>query len=70
MDESEIYFENSSSYLADLIRVRECLTKSKGLLAKLDELLSEELDLALMGAKKAKSEILKDTKLNVVKPIK
>ena len=59
------------------MRFLECLIKSRvhlkncsKLSDKLDELIHAELDLAIMGAEKAKSEILKKNKDDVVRPIK
>lgn len=72
------------SYLESLIRCQELvihriisnkidwsdwvLNRDDELLTKLHELIMDELDLALLGTSKAKSEILKTTKDNV-KPI-
>ncbi len=71
-DDISMYLDKSdpSSYIESLVRCRALLSNSPTLLAKLDEVVSEELDLALMGAKKAKSEILKKSKDNILKPIK
>ena len=70
MDDSEMYFASSSGYLEGLIKSRAYLIDSPDLASKLNEVISEELDLALLGAKKAKSEILKRNKENTVRPIK
>ena len=58
----------SGNFLQSLIECRSLLTGSP-LLEKLDEVIAVELELALMGAKKAKSAILKEDKDNV-RPIK
>lgn len=76
----------SVNYLESLIRSQEYIlsrlrgpvdTRTEGLkkndndeLSKLHEVIMAELDLALLGAEKAKSEILKDNAKNNVKPIK
>lgn len=69
-DEIEVYMDNSqsSSYLESLARTRRLLADT-GLIERLDEVISLEIELALMGAQKAKSEILKQTK-DTVRPIK
>ena len=72
-DEMEMYFENSTSgtsFLESLIKCRSKLLDSSALAVKLDSLIDEELDLALMGAQKAKSEILKNKAKDNLRPIK
>lgn len=71
MDEEMLMFVNndSMSYLESLMRGRVHL-KDTPLLSKLDVVIEAELELALMGAEKAKSEILKANKNNAVRPIK
>jgi hypothetical protein len=59
-----------SNYLAELIGSRQHLSDSSKLLSLLDEVIEAEIELALMGAKKAKSEVIKNSKDNVVRPIK
>lgn len=79
----EVYFEGGAggcvNYLESLIRSKHRLTIEKpvfltgqenAILLKLDEVILAELDLALLGAEKAKSEILKANKDNTVRPIK
>lgn len=75
-DEIEMYLESdsSSSYIESLIKALEKLTKiykfDAPMVNKLLRLIDAELDLALMGAEKAKSEILKADKTATVRPIK
>jgi hypothetical protein len=68
-EDIEVYVsrDGSSCYLESLARTRQYL-KDTDLLAKLDKVISLEIDLAEMGAEKAKSEINKKGKNNV-KPI-
>ena len=76
-EDIEVYLDQTSegsSYLESLIKSRQFLIQSGGdgsnaLLNKLDLVINAELDLALMGAEKAKSEIVKATKDNI-RPIK
>ncbi len=69
-DDTDVFFENSTAcYLESLIRCRQHVKDSVHLSSKLDEVINLELDLAVMGAEKAKSEILKRTK-DTVRPIK
>lgn len=71
-EDIEVFFDKSdgSSYIESLSKSRQYL-KDSPLLAKLDEVILLELELAKMGAEKAKSEILKAAaKDNVVRPIK
>ncbi len=68
-DDIEMSFEASGCFLESLMRSRRYV--SDALLSKLDEVILIELELALMGASKAKSEILKQNKPNTtVRPIK
>ena len=71
-DDVEVFFEPSESgcVLESLIRSRVELVDCPELLSKLDEVIGAELDLALMGAEKAKSVILKANTENKVRPIK
>jgi hypothetical protein len=71
MDEIDVYLEpqGSSSYVESLIKSRQWLKDMPLLLEQLDKVISLELELAVLGAEKAKSEILKATKDNI-KPIK
>lgn len=62
------YIDDSGGYLESLIKSRKHVGDK--LLVKLDELIEAELDLAIMGAAKAKSEILKKNKDNTLVPIK
>lgn len=70
-DETEMFFEKSegSCYLESLARTRQYL-KDTDFLKKLDEVILLEIDLAKMGAEKAKSEIMKMTNKDNVRPIK
>ncbi len=61
------FFTSSSNYLESLIKARSHLKDSPSLLKKLDEIVDVELDVALLGAKKARGEVLKEhAKDNVV----
>lgn len=60
---------DSHSFLESLARARKLL-EGTDMVAKLDEVLTAEIELALMGAEKAKSEILKKDKDNKIRPIK
>ena len=70
-EDIDIYFDksDSTSFIESLGKTRQYL-KDSVLLKKLDLVLEAELDLALLGAEKAKSEILKLDKENKVRPIK
>lgn len=72
MESESIYFEpvEPTNYLESLMCARQHLTKKSALLAKLDNLIDLELELAIMGAEKAKSEALKEKAKDNVKPIK
>ena len=59
-DEFTDFMVDNSNYLESLIRSRKHVETSP-LLAKLDEVIELEIDLALLGAQKALSEILKET---------
>ena len=74
-DDIDVFLDNGSigtTYLESLISTRINLESCPHLLAKLDKVIEAELDLALMGAEKAKSEILKAASKNKdnLKPIK
>ena len=70
-EDIEVYLDDSGSYLEALIKSRKHLKESEALLQKLDQLITLELDLGVMAAEKAKSEILKkQDKDNIVRPIK
>lgn len=64
-DETSMLFTGSECFLESLARTRQILLENPILLAKIDEVLLEELELALMGSKKAKSELLKGDKDNI-----
>lgn len=69
-DDIEMYLANDSSgYLESLIKSRQYLKDDVFLLERLNKVIEVELDLAMLGANKAKSEILKKDKPNV-RPIK
>lgn len=68
-DDIDVFFEQSGCLLEALIKSRHWL-KDSTLISKLDELIDLELDLAIMGANKAKSELLKANKESTVRPIK
>lgn len=69
-DEISMYVnQDTGSYVESLIRSRSHLSNAPSLLHKLDQVISAELDLALLAAEKAKSEILKQSN-NTVRPIK
>ena len=68
-DDFDVYFDKTGCYVESLLRSRQYLKNCPSLLYKLDEVIQAEIELALMGAKKAISEILKDSKDNV-RPIK
>ncbi len=71
-DDVDVYLDSSNGgcYLESLINTRINLEDCPRLLKKLDELIEAEIDLAIMGAEKAKSEILKASKEATVRPIK
>lgn len=60
--EEEFVFATGQGYLEGLIRSRSSLNDAPKLLKKLDEVISLEIELALMGAEKAKSEAIKYNK--------
>lgn len=70
-DEIEVFFDKSEGacYLESLVRSRQHL-KGSPLLAKLDGVIELEIELAGMGAQKAKSEILKSASKDNLRPIK
>jgi hypothetical protein len=57
---------NGGCYIESLMRSRRHLIDSPKLLEALDTVIEAELELALMGADKARSEILKLNKDNIV----
>ena len=72
-DTMEMYLDGSNGgcYLESLIKCRINLVENTKLLKKLDILIEAEMELALLGTEKAKSEILKkQCKDNIVRPIK
>ncbi len=68
-EDIEMFLDESGCYLESLIKSRKHLLPTH-LLNKLDLLIEAELDLAIMGAKKAKSEILKTNPKDNLRPIK
>lgn len=66
--ETEIDY-HAEGYVESLARTRQYLVGSP-LLGKLDEVIAAEIELAMMGAEKAKSNALKANKENNVTPIK
>lgn len=70
MEEEIVGIVDPGCYLESLVKNRFFLVgmEAKELIVKLDEVINAELDLALMAAQKAKSELLKKGKDNV-KPI-
>ena len=56
-EETEVIFD-TACYLESLVRMREPLKGTK-LLNKLDLVIDAELDIALIGADKAKSKLVK-----------
>lgn len=74
-DDIEEFVSDSGCYIESLIKSRVQLDKlpivhSVNMIEKIEELIMLEIGLAIMGANKAKSEILKKNKDDVVKPIK
>ena len=70
-DDVEIILGETGSeacYIESLARTRFYLPGN--LLEKLDAVIEAELELALLGAEKAKSDILKDNAKNNVTPLK
>ena len=59
-DDKAEFFTDSSNYLESLVKCRALIKDSPTLATKLDDILSLELDLAMAGAEKAMSEIVKD----------
>lgn len=74
-EDIEVYLDNSdsTSYIESLAKTRAHLNNiykvDCSIMTKLDALLEAEIELAILGAEKAKSEILKAAK-NKVRPIK
>ena len=58
-EDIEVYLDEGGCLLESLIKSRRHLTGTKEILTKLDLVIEAELDLALMAAQKAKSEVLK-----------
>ena len=63
----ETMFFSTGNYIQSLIEVRHKLIGAPDLLKKLDEVIMLELELAALGAKKAKSEV---TSKDNIRPIK
>lgn len=59
-DDLAEYFTTSSTYLESLVRCRHILKDSPELLAKISAVVSLEIDLAMHGAEKAMSEIVRE----------
>ncbi len=79
VDDVEVYLDSSSpnSYIESLIKSRQALISShkyqeatKNILIKLDEVIQAELEVALLGAEKAKSEVLKAASKGSISPLK
>lgn len=70
-EDIEVFLDSpqSGSYIESLARTRQYLKDTVVLASKLDEAILMELELAILGAEKAKSEILKASKDNV-RPLK
>lgn len=60
-DDLEIFFDNVNGYLGSLIKSRQFLIDIPVALSKIDELIELELDLAIIGSKKAMSIAKKET---------
>lgn len=56
MEDDVISFTSNGNFLCDLIKSRQFISGTP-LLAKLDEVIAVEIELALIGANKAKSEV-------------
>lgn len=71
-DEMEIFFDKSdgTSFIESLAKSRQWLKDNNELSSKLDNALNLELDLAILEAEKAKSNLLKNSKDNKLVPIK
>ena len=70
-NEEMMFFEgDAGGYLAGLIKSLPLLKDEEELLNKLKVVIGLELDLAIMGAEKAKSELLKANATSKVRPIK
>jgi hypothetical protein len=69
-EEMSAFFTDSSNYLESLIRSRAHLKDSPKLSKQLDEIIELELEMALIGVKKAKGEVLKDQAKDNVVPLK
>lgn len=68
-EEIDVYLSSDSQgcYLESLVKCRRLLLDAPDMLSKLEQVIDLELDLAIMGSEKAKSEVLKNTKLKEVK---
>lgn len=72
----ELFMDGGSNvcYLESLVKAMERMSKMLTFeapeMVKFRQVINAELDLALLGAEKAKSEILKANKDNTVRPIK
>jgi hypothetical protein len=72
-EELDCYFTNSSNYLESLINSYVAVSKLQtgmALTKKLQEVIEIEIELALIGAKKARGEILKEEAKNNVVQLK
>lgn len=63
------FFTDSGNYLESLIRSRAHLGNAPKLAKMLDEAIEIELELAVIGAKKARGEVLKEQAKDNVVPI-
>jgi hypothetical protein len=70
-EDIEVFFDRTegAGYIESLIRSRVHL-KDSPLLALLDEVILKELELAKLESDRAKSDLLKSSKENTVRPIK
>lgn len=70
-DDIDMFLDKADGncYVESLIKSRQFL-RDTALMHKLDAVIEAVLELAHMRAEKAKSEILKSNKNNVLKPIK
>lgn len=72
-EEIDVYLDSSGGYyLESLIKSRKILLSDPTyikdtLIFKIEEVISLELDLAILGSEKAKREVLKNTKLSEAK---
>ncbi len=68
-EDIEVFMDESGCFLEALMKSRRHVENTV-LSTQLDKLIGLEIELAIMGAEKAKSEILKKNKDNVLRPIK